>query len=478
MKSSMPAAATGTAIPPRTDMHLVMQRLPTGEPNRVVVRSAPFGEPNPVDFGALVIFSMLSRHTLLRKPVGSPDETFDPISGLQWERGAFRNTRMNYDVWTEALSWLLDGNAFRLFLPMMAPERFPTSNQEQLEQLVIPLRRVESRVCIPSHLFAQNYQRRFEIACLLDATLNADQAAVERLFEGKDDIAIKAMLSTSGIAVIAHLGIERTGTPLQMALYSHDEAMFKLLADQMDPAEVQRQCKVIFDRYEIADYNGLTRKLEADANRLCSELEAAFSRASATDITNALNRVPGTTSALQDALNRFNINLDRYVRTNPVHNPYILQRLFEIYDRLPYDWNTECLISQQAIAPAQKLSSAQWLQHYAQGIYYLGKESGAEAPRREFSCRGSTHALDIRSSSVLSRLGVDSCIDIFALAIAAQALPRWWFEPSAGTRPCRLRPGRAERAALSKLLSSKNSELGNLCSQRGLQHAERRCVVQ
>ena len=132
MKSSMPAAAIGTAIPPRTDMHLVMQRLPTGEPNRVVVRSAPFGEPNPVDFGALVIFSMLSRHTLLGKPVASPDETFDPISGLQWERGAFRNTRMNYDVWTEALSWLLDGNAFRLFLPMMAPERFPTSNQEQL----------------------------------------------------------------------------------------------------------------------------------------------------------------------------------------------------------------------------------------------------------------------------------------------------------------------------------------------------------
>ena len=42
-------------------------------------------------------------------------------------------------------------------------------------------------------------------------------------------------------AVIAHLGIERTGTPLQMALHSHDEAMFKILADQMDPAEVQRQ---------------------------------------------------------------------------------------------------------------------------------------------------------------------------------------------------------------------------------------------
>ncbi len=466
MKSSMPAAAaTGTAIPPRTDMHLVMQRLPTGEPNRVVVRSAPFGEPNlgepnPVDFGALVIFSMLSRHTLLRKPVAGPDETFDPISGLQWERGAFRNTRMNYDVWTEALSWLLDGNAFRLFLPMMAPERFPTSDQEQLEQLVIPLRKVESRVCIPSHLFAQNYQRRFEIACLLDATLNADPVAVERLFEGKDDSAIKAMLSTSGTAVIAHLGIERTGTPLQMALYSHDEAMFKLLADQMDPAEVQRQCKVIFDRYEVADYNGLIKKLEADANRLCDELEAVFSRASATDITNALNRVPGTTSALQDALNRFNINLDRYVRDNSVHNPYILQRLFEIYDRLPYDWNTECLISQQAIGPAQKLSSTQWLQHYAQGIYYLGKESGAETPRREFSCRGSTPALDVRSTAVLSRLGVDSCIDIFAR-----------------TR-CSGGAGRPAPRVRIKTFVEQKQRAWKLMQPAPLQHAERRCVVQ
>src|SRR3990167_7445357 len=286
------------------------------------------------------------------------------------------------------------------------------------------------------------------------------------------------MLSTSGTAVIAHLGIERTGTPLQMALYSHDEALFKLLADQMDPAEVQHQCKVIFDRYKVADYNGLIKKLEANANGLCSELEAAFSperindityALGPTDITNALGRVPGTTSALQNALHRFNINLNRYVRTNSVHNPYILQRLFEIYDQLPYHWDTECLISQQAIGPAQKLSSAQWLQHYDQGIYYLGRESYAETARREFSCRAwflsSNPVLDIRSSAVLPLLDVNSCIDIFG---AQGDCVR---QPGPGMR-------HLARPAFIKNFVEQKQRAWKLMQPAQLQHAECRCVVQ
>jgi hypothetical protein len=309
--------------------------------------------------------------------------------GLAWASGAFRKTHLNLDLWTEILSWL----------PMVAPGQFQTSDQEQL---AISLRRVERGVRIPSHLFAQNYQRRYEIACLLDAVLNADPVAVKQIFKRKDSAAIKAMLSTSGTSVIAHLGIERMGTPLQMALYSHDEKMFELIAGQMDPEEVQQQCQKVFNDCGVCDYSALIKEQKKEANRLCGELEGAFHKASPTDITNALEHVPDTTSALQDTLKRFNSNLDRYVKANPVHNPYILRCLFEIFDRLS---DGEYLISQQAIGLAQKLSSAQWLQHYAQGIYYLRSET----PSREFSCRLSTPPLDIRS---LSQLGFDSCIDI------------------------------------------------------------------
>lgn len=348
--------------------------------------------------------------------------------------------------------------------------------QEELEGLALSLRLASPKITQPNLFFFD-----YKLGHLSNASLNADFETVKRIVEKTNPDNLRILLSTETTAIITHLGIERTGTPLQMALYSHDEAMFKILSCKMDPAEVQRQCKVIFDRYKVADYNGLIKELEADANRLCGELGAVFSLASATDITNALNRVPGTTSALQDALHRFNINLDRCVRANPVHNPYILQRLFEIYDQLPYDWNTECLISQQAIGLAQKLSSMQWLQHYAQGIYYLGKESGAEAPGREFSRRGSSPAVDIRSSSVLSRLGVDSCIDIFGPRHGV--LGRNAAGPDRGSRVFRrgaqgwadvpLRP-----APFIKTFVEQNQRAWKLMQPAPLQHAEHRCVVQ
>jgi hypothetical protein len=339
---------------------------------------------------------------------------------------------------------------------------FIQSEHNELKGLALSLRLTSPKITHPNLFFFD-----YKLGHLSNASLNADFETVQRIIKKNEPENLRILLSTETTAIITHLGIERTGTPLQMALYSDDEAMFKLLADQMDPAEVRHQCKVIFDRYEVADYYGLIKKLEADANGLCSELDAVFSRASATDIRNALGRVPGTTSALQDALNRFNINLDRYVRDNSVHNPYILQRLFEIYDRPPYNWNTACLISQQAIGPAQKLSSTQWLQHYAQGIYYLGEESGAETPRREFSCRGSTPALDVRSTAVLSRVGVDSCIDIFGWARSEGGRPVGGALWCVG--PARLR---------YKTFVEQKQRAWKLMQPTPLQHAERRCVVQ
>lgn len=235
---------------------------------------------------------------------------------------------------------------------------------------------------------------------VLDAALNGDAHIVWLMLTQNPNY-----VSYRGTATITHLGIERTGTLLQMALYSHDEKLAAFIQKYMDPAEFKQQLEAVFG----PDYNAFLAGQQIEATRLCGELEDVFKAASATEVTNALDRVANTTSALQNTLNRFKDNLERYVRENKVHNPYILQRLFEIYDTSTFDvWDKDYLLSQQAIGVAQKLLSPRWLQHFSQGIYYLGKNN--EPALRSFGLRDYAPLVDIRS---LDRLGVITCIDIF-----------------------------------------------------------------
>ncbi|MDP1574638.1 MAG: hypothetical protein Q8L78_06885 [Coxiellaceae bacterium] len=58
-------------------------------------------------------------------------------------------------------------------------------------------------------------------------------------------------LSSSGTADIRHLArlnIKRTGTPLQMALYSQDEDIIAYFKTVMDPTEFERQSKEVFSK--------------------------------------------------------------------------------------------------------------------------------------------------------------------------------------------------------------------------------------
>gem|GEM_PF-5793031 len=266
---------------------------------------------------------------------------------------------------------------------------------------------LETRTARNTTFFRENIDIPEDV---LDAALNGDAHVVWLMLTQNPNY-----VSYRGTATITHLDIERTGTLLQMALYSHDEKLVAFIQKYMDPAEFQRQWEEVFG----PDYNDFLARQQTEATRLCGELEDAFKAASATDVTNALNRVANTSSALQDALNRFKDNLERYVGESRVHNPYILQRLFEIYDTPTFDnWNKDCLLSQQAIGVAQKLSSARWLQHLSQGIFYLGQN---ELSRRSFGLRDSRRFVDIRS---LDRLGVDSCIHLFAERASAGG-PQW-----------------------------------------------------
>ena len=143
-----------------------------------------------------------------------------------------------------------------------------------------------------------------------------------------------------------------------------------------------------------------------------------------------------------------------YCQKNHVHNPYILQRVYEIYYRLPRGPNRTCFFSQKVIGGVQSFLSARWLQHYAQGIDYLTESN--EVPRRSFICRDSS--IDIRHL-VGSCIGSDSFLSVCG-----------------GARPGRFcGRGGGGRASLQKLCRTKTASLQNFMPRVQSTHS---CVIQ
>lgn len=338
--------------------------------------------------------------------------------GLCFQTQPNKSVNMPHDVLMNIFYFLHADIAQLITKQRIVPVRsLPSlpSEQQELECLALSLCSTSSKTTKPNLFFFD-----YKLKHLSNASLNADLEIAQRIIEKTDPEKLRILLSTETTAIITHLGIERTGTPLQMALYSHDETMFKTLAAQMTPEIVALQCKKVFSDHGVCSYSALIEKQKVEANALCAEVKMEFSNASNAYsagapnayFTKALDCAPGTIVTRQDALNRFNINLDQYVRVNPVHNPYILQRLFEIYDEV-VDWEIDPLLSQRAIGVAQRLSSARWLQHYACGVYYLAYYRGEipsvaqPKPLSLFSCNpGGSRALDIRSH-------LDCCIDMY-----------------------------------------------------------------
>lgn len=414
------AAQSSSTIPtPTPTTFLVLRDNPNGS-STALLRSTPFGHNSfPTDFGALLMviglleYSDKERIENRKKYLGSEQskrkKKFSDYDAFTSHGGGI--FKISYAAWTRVLDFLIYDNTIQCIPMVIAPEHFGNSIGRATDlayRLAVTTTSCTTATVAPT-FFSKKYKAEFEFATLLDGALNADLKIVEKIILEASPENRQTFLFTPGKAVITHSGIERTGTPLQMALYSHDEKMVEVMKRHMDPAEFQRQCEAVFR----SDYDAFLAKQLRDATQLCSELENAFAQASATDITNGLNHVPNTTSALQSKLNRFKDNLERYVRENPVHNPYILQRLFEIYDNLPYDWDKECLLSQQTIGLVEKLSSAIWLSHISDGVYNLGKNASPVVPSRGFLTQNATR-VDVRS---LDRLGVDRCIDIYGAVV-------------------------------------------------------------
>lgn len=256
---------------------------------------------------------------------------------------------------------------------------------------------------------------------LFDLTLNAVENLddIRRIINRTRPEDLSILLNASSTATInhlRHLNIQRSGTPLQMALYGGDEDIVAYLKTIMDPAEFERQSKEVFrnalpleirteldakDAPTTEYHNAMLIVQKAEAEKLCDEalqfcVVDSEDQFTVNDVTVA----------------DFQKRLMDYVRNNPMHNPAILHRLYEIHEKLPGVYEEDCLFSEQVLGYANALSSARWLQHYAQGIYYLGGSDGSLEPtRRSFICRDSNSPVDIRSF-IPSRLGIDSFVSI------------------------------------------------------------------
>jgi hypothetical protein len=253
------------------------------------------------------------------------------------------------------------------------------------------------------------------LPCLLNASLNADLKTVKRISEKMHLDMLRRLLSAehgTGFAAtcLGRITVERTGTPLQMAIYDHDEEMVAFFKEKMDHEEFERQSKDAFRKAlfpkkcaeldcrnaaALEYHQAMQEQQNKDAEKLCAELKDAFKAALPGKFTVDNNYVASTTSTqLPETIGAFINRLTDYVKNNPMHNPFILQRVYEIYDCLASDYNRDCYFSQRVIGGVQSFFSARWLQHYAQGINYLTENN--EAPPRSFICRYSSPWVDIR----------------------------------------------------------------------------------
>lgn len=339
---------------PDSEVYLVVRN------EQPVVRSEPFDYSSyKTDFGALV--------TLLNV------KTFA------------NNTAMPYEVWLLIIHYLLAKNALQCIAPVIVLEKFPKT-EEQLINLQLSLRTTASLAnSIPYLFFTRGVRYQgYEVACLLDAALNADLAILKMIL--KNNRHPEILLSIVG-NVKTDLGITRKGTALELALMSGDEEMAEEIAQYLDPAEIERQFKNVFG----PDFSAFLKQQEKEAEALFEGLEAEFNGLSPEEVANAIApHEPNIPLALQQKIAEFQDKLETYAKTHLVHNPFILAKAYDIYDEnwdLWPDSGRASLFTQQLMNLILKScleTSKIWSMHIAEGIYSRSLKINQCAARRSF----------------------------------------------------------------------------------------------
>lgn len=323
------------------------------------------------------------------------------------------------------------------------------------------------------------HKMRFLIQPVLTAAFNANLDGLKQHLESISPAARKQLLSEKGTITIEHLkkrypGITRTGTALQMAIYSDDEEMVAYLKTQMDIDEFHHQCREVFenaiksttDEIKLAlkdkiaslqnanatteDYFNVMHKVQQEeAKALCADLGKMFTEVNVNEFAVDVRYIASTTSTtLQSQIDIFKQKILDYVKTHPVHNPYLLQMVYEIYANLPSihnDLGRDFYFSQKIIGGIQLFLSPRWLQHFTQNIEDLGNKKIAQ--HRSFIFRDGS---DVRSL-VSSCIGEYSFISIYGRRCCEDLTRRAW-------ATWRL-------AAYTKFISSKNIMLSKLATR-------------
>jgi len=191
--------------------------------------------------------------------------------------------------------------------------------------------------------FATNEARRTNqeelpelLDSLLDAVLHAEKEIAESFLKDIAERGQLVLLTYSGIKTIIGSNRIQTGTALQMAFYSRNEEIAKMIADNLDPNTLRSQCVAVFGE----DYYAFSNKQKQDAITLFRELQYTFN-----------DKRP--ISELETVKNDFIIRIQQYAKDNPVHNLYILQCLTDFYfgsGTETYPFNNDC-------SPAKKMNN-------------------------------------------------------------------------------------------------------------------------
>lgn len=323
------AAQSGAIMPtPSTDAYLVPPGVLNNSSTVLVRSEAPRTDKSffpPVNFnawGAAIILASLYEFSekarverrknhldeviAERKKIGTKQVKFtdyDAVIGTQGPNLSMYN--ISFGVWFRILDYLLCENTLSCVpendKAALINSRFAIppgldSYPDRIKCLQSALQR--RRILSDNYFFSRPCRKDSEtLFILLDTALNADLPIVKEILENATPEQCQKLLSTehgTGFATtrLGRVTVERTGTPLQMAIFDHDEEMVAFFKEKMGLAEFQRQCEAVVG----ADYDVFLKNQEKEATALCAGLEDAFKAARPNTFTVDRNYVASTTS--------------------------------------------------------------------------------------------------------------------------------------------------------------------------------------
>ncbi len=279
------------------------------------------------------------------------------------------------------------------------------------------------------------------------AALNADLDLVKRIIENATPKQRMTMLSevSTTTTQLGRATVTRTGTPLQMAIYTLDEEMVCFFREYMDPKEFKTQWEKVLG----TNYQAFIDKQQSEALALFDALQVNLDKEKLkircdNYISNS-DKIKITLN--QEGVDDFKEKLEQYVKNTDVHNPFITLVAYKIYKlmgKVPGDGISDDLQRDKwfsgVIGITQSVMSARLLQYYAQGIQYLIENN--ITGERSFTCHNYNPALNTFPPPITSI--TKDIRDMIASGFLGQlklgerfyALPaRWENDGFSGNRP-------------------------------------------